>query len=98
PTAHAGYEVYVPIDLIAAAREAIHQAVPAEDDPEQLSNSDILEIPAEDGPAYDSSDDNHGGDNEGDRAGRSNFYPEDATAEVWCGDDTDLAAMIASSL
>ena len=97
PTAHAAYEVYVPVDLMAAAREAIHAAVPEEEDPEQPSNSDILEIPTEDGPAYDY-DDDYGGDNRGAGGDRSNFYPEDATAEVWSGDDPDLAAMIASSL
>ena len=99
PTAHAAYEVYVPVDLMSAAREAIHQAVPEEDDDqEEPSDSDVLEIPAEDGPAYEDNDDTYRGDNEGDRADRSTFYPEDATAEVWSGDDPDLAAMIGSSL
>jgi hypothetical protein len=99
PTAHAAYEVYVPVDLIAAAREAIHEAAPEENDSEEPSDSDILEIPAEDGPAYGDSD--HDGDDsgeEGERSEPSTFYPEDATAEVWSGDDPDLAAMIASSL
>lgn len=98
PTAHAAYEVYVPVDLVTPARQAIHEAVPTEDDPEQPSDSAILEIPAEDGPAYESDDDTYRGDEEGDRGDRSNFYPEDATAEVWAGDEPDLAAMIASSL
>ena len=98
PTAHAAYEVYVPVDLMTAAHEAIHRAVPEEDDSERLSDSDILEIPAADGPAYDDNNDRYGDDNEGDRADRSTFYPEDATAEAWSGDDPDLAAMIASSL
>lgn len=97
PTAHAAYEVYVPVELITAAREAIHQATPEEEDSEELSDSDILEIPAEDGPAYDG-DSDYGSENEAERSEASTFYPEDATAEVWAGDDSDLAAMIGSSL
>ena len=98
PTAHAAYELYVPVDLITAAREAIHGAVPEEEDSEELSDSDILEIPAEDGPAYED-DHTYRGDDGRDRVDRSTiFYPEDATAEVWAGDDPDLAAMIGSSL
>jgi hypothetical protein len=98
PTAHSAYEVYVPVNLMTAAREAIHQAVPEEDDAEEPSDSDILEIPAEDGPANDDNDDHEDDDSEGGRAELSTFYPEDATAEIWSGDDTDFAAMIGSSL
>lgn len=97
PTAHAAYEVYVPIDLMADAREAIHQAVPEEEDPEQPSDTDILEIPTGGGPEYADHDD-YGDDHRGERGDQSDFYPEDATAEVWSGEDTDLATMIASSL
>ena len=98
PTMHPDFEIYVPADLRDSARQAIHQAVPTDDDSEEPSDSDqlldsgILEIPAEDGPSNDEYDDDH------DRGGPQNLDPQDATVEIWSGQDADLAAMIASSL
>ncbi len=94
PTAHAPFEVYVPIDRMTAARKAINEADPAEDDSEPISESDSLEIPAEEGSPDDDGDDGY----EDERGELRNLDPEDATAEIWSGDDVDLAAMITSSL
>jgi hypothetical protein len=93
PTAHAPFEVYVPIDRMTAARKAIN-ADPTEDESEPISESDSLEIPAEEGPPYDAGDDGY----EEERGELRNLDPEEATAEIWSGDDVDLAAMITSSL
>jgi hypothetical protein len=92
PTMRPEFEVYVPADLMSFAREALHQADPTEDDSEQPSDSDqlldsgILEIPADEGPPDE------------ERSDLLNFDPKDATAEIWSGQDADVAAMIASSL
>jgi hypothetical protein len=94
PTAHAPFEVYVPIDRMTAARKAINEADPTEDDSEPILESDTLEIPAEEGSPDDDGDDGY----EDERAQLRNLDPEDATAEIWSGDDVDLAAMITSSL
>jgi hypothetical protein len=89
-TTRPAFEVYVPADLANSAREAIQQVDPLEDSA-RPSESDIFEIPAEDGP---SSDDD---DNEERRDSRD-FDPQDATVEIWSGQDANMAAMIASSL
>src|SRR5438445_1770432 len=90
--AHAPFEVYVPVEVMTVAREAINEADPAEDHSEQVSESDILGILAEDNPINDDYEDEEG------RGDPSNFDPEDATAEIWSGGDVQLAAMITSSL
>ncbi|PYU23265.1 MAG: hypothetical protein DMG30_12215 [Acidobacteria bacterium] len=98
-TTRPAFEVYVPVELVNSAREALHQAVPTEEDSEPLSDSEqlldsgILEISVEEGPP----DEN---DNQNDDAERGdlNLGPEDATVEIWSGQDFDTAAMIASSL
>ena len=94
PTAHAPFEVYVPMDRMTAARKAINGADATEDDSEPISESDSLEIPAEEGSPDDDGDDGY----EEERGELRNLDPEDATAEIWSGDDVDLAAMITSSL
>ena len=92
PTAHAPFEVYVPVDLMTTAREAINEADPPEDDSEEISKSDSLEIPAEDDPAI-----GDGYDDDGPGLAL-NVDPEDATDEIWTGEDADMADMIKSSL
>ena len=84
----------MPVRLLSAAREALHQADPTEDDSEQLSDSGILEIPAEEGPPNENDDEN---DDE-ERGDSLNFDPQDATVEIWSGQDVAMAAMVASSL
>jgi hypothetical protein len=97
PTMRPEFEVYVPARLLSAAREALHQANPAEDpseefpDSQQLLDSRILEIPAEDRLPNNPDDDDELGDVQ-------NLDPQDTTIEVWSGQDADMAAMITSSL
>lgn len=89
-TTRPAFEVYVPADLANSAREAIQQVDPLEDSA-QSSESDIFEIPAEDGPSSDDDDDDE-------RRDSLSFDPLDATVEIWSGQDVNMAAMIASSL
>jgi hypothetical protein len=94
PTAHAPFEVYIPVDLMTTAREAINEAEPSEDYSEEIPESDSLEIPDADSPPDHDADEGY---DDGRRDPR-NLDPEDATDEVWSGDDPDLADMIKSSL
>ncbi|PYU28805.1 MAG: hypothetical protein DMG31_19055 [Acidobacteria bacterium] len=100
PTMRQEFEVYVPADLMSFAREALHQADPTEDDSERPSDSDqlldsgILEIPPEEG----SPNENDAENDDEERRDLLNFDPQDATVEIWSGQDADVAAMIASSL
>jgi hypothetical protein len=97
PTMRPEFEVYVPARLLSAARGALHQANPTDDDSERLSDSQqlldsgILEIPAEDQLRNSPDDDDARGDIQ-------NLDPRDATVEIWSGQDADMAAMITSSL
>src|SRR5260370_32875080 len=43
PTAHAPFEVYVPVDLMTTAREAINEAEPSEDYSKEIPQPDPLE-------------------------------------------------------
>jgi hypothetical protein len=90
---HPDFEVLVPVDLREPAQEAVSQAeVTPHEDAGQLAESGGFEIPAEgDEPA-----DDYEGD--ADRGESQNLDPEDATVEIWSGQDADMAAMIASSL
>lgn len=85
----AAFEVYVPADLVKSAREAIKQ-VDAVEESVAPSESDILEIPAED----DSPDD----EDEEERRDSRGVDPQDASVEIWSGQNRELAAMIVSSL
>ena len=96
PTTHPDFEVFVPVDVRSSAREAINQAETSEDDSEQLANSRVFEIPAEDGPINDAFSDDDDGDEE--HGNSQNLDPQDATVEIWSGQDAGVAAMIASSL
>lgn len=96
PATHPDFEVFVPADLRSSAREAISQAEPPEDGSEQLADSGVFEIPAEDGLSNDAYTDD---DNRDERDGATqNLDPQDATIEIWSGQDVDMAAMIRSSL
>jgi hypothetical protein len=83
------FEVYVPADLVNSAREAIKQLAAMEEIVEP-SESDLLEIPAEEGSPND--------EDEEERRDSRGLDPQDATVEIWSGQDADMAAMIASSL
>src|SRR4029077_8154274 len=85
------FEVYVPADLVNSAREAIKQVAAMEEIAEP-SESDLLEIPAEEGSPNDNDED------EEERRDFRNLDPQDATVEIWSGQSRELAAMIASSL
>jgi len=85
------FEVYVPADLVNSAREAIKQVAAMEEIAEP-SESDLLEIPAEEGSPNDNDED------EEERRDFRNLDPQDATVEIWSGQNRELAAMIASSL
>ena len=85
------FEVYVPADLVNSAREAIKQ-VAAMEEIAELSESDLLEIPAEEDSRSDNDED------EEERRDSRGLDPQDATVEIWSGQDADMAAMIASSL
>jgi hypothetical protein len=83
------FEVYVPADLVNSAREAIKQVAAMEEIAEP-SESDLLEIPAEEGSPND--------EYEEERRDSRGLDPQDATVEIWSGQDRELAAMIVSSL
>jgi hypothetical protein len=89
PTAHADLEVYVPVDLMSSALQAINEAA-ATDALDQLAESGSLEIPAE--------DDAPNGDPDDDDRVDLNRDPQDATVEIWSGQDADMATMITSAL
>ncbi len=84
-------EVYVPADLVNSAREALKQVAAMEEIAEP-SESDLLEIPAEEGSPNDNDED------EEERRDSRGLDPQDATVEIWSGQNRELAAMIASSL
>jgi hypothetical protein len=84
-------EVYVPAHLVNSAREAIKQ-VAAMEEIAKPSESDLLEISAEeDSP-------NENDEDEEERRDSRGLDPRDATVEIWSGRNRELAAMIASSL
>jgi hypothetical protein len=85
------FEVYVAADLVNSAREAIKQVAAMEQIVEP-SESDLLEIPAEEGSPNDNDED------EEERRDSRGLDPQDATVEIWSGQSRELAAMIASSL
>ena len=85
------FEVYVPADLVNSAREAIKR-VAAIEKTEEPSESDLLEIPAEEGSPNDNDED------EEERRDSRGLDPQDATIAIWSGQNRELAAMIASSL
>jgi hypothetical protein len=85
------FEVYVPAGLVNSARETIHEVAGMEEI-EQPSESDLLEIPAEEGSPNDNDED------EEERRDSRGLDPQDATIAIWSGQDADMVAMIASSL
>lgn len=91
-TTRPGFEVYVPVDLVNSAREAIRQAQLTPDEDTEQNSADLLEVPAEDTPSNDNADEYE------ERRDLRNLDPQDATVEIWSGEDVDMAAMMASSL
>jgi hypothetical protein len=87
--AHPGFEIYVPSEFLARAKQALAEANASPEGWEQLAASGALEIPAED----DAPEEDAGGYRES-----TEWLPEDTTAEVWSGEDADTAEMIATCL
>lgn len=87
PSEHPRFEVYVAADVAAAAKAVLDAQVLSAEEWDQLEDSGALELPDEDVPEVRSA-----------RRERTDWHPEDATAEIWSGKDTDLARMIAASL
>lgn len=89
PSMQPAFKVYVPKSLASKANEFLQQdPLLGVDENAPMDGSEIMELPAEE---YDPA--------EGDlREPRTNWHPEDATAEIWSGDAPDLADMIAASL
>lgn len=82
------FEVYVASELAAKAKEVLDEAVVSAEEWDQLEASGAFELPEdEDVP-------------ESPRTPRArrDWHPEDATVEIWSGEDIELANMIASSL
>jgi hypothetical protein len=90
-TTRPAFEVYVPADLVNSARETIHEVAGMEEI-EEPSESDLLDVPAEEGSPNDNDED------EDERRDSRGLDPQDATVAIWSGQDADTAAMIASSL
>ncbi len=84
------FSVYVPTSLAAKAKALLMETgAPGVDEGGSLDATDtdepeINELPAEDDFPED----------DGNRQERSNVNPEDATVEIWSGEDGDLAEMI----
>jgi hypothetical protein len=85
---HPGFEVYVPAPLAARAAEALkdHDAL-LQVQEEQIDEAPV-ELPAEDDALLD----------DGRQRREADWHPEDATAEIWAGEDHELADMIAMCL
>lgn len=90
-TMRPAHKVYVPADLVNSAREAVKKVADMEES-ENPAESDLLEIPADEGLENDDYEKYE------QRRPSRRGDPEDASVEIWSGEDANLAAMIASSL
>lgn len=89
PLGHAPIEVYVPSSFARRATEILEQMNPAGDPQLPADEYDTSnEIPAEDDLP----------EGEGEHRDFQHWNAEDATVELWTGQDTDLANMIMASL
>jgi hypothetical protein len=88
-SSYAAYDIYVPSDLLTQATEVLRQLAVAEREWEESGEAQNTEVSG--------GDDDVTGDPLSSRRG-GDWYPEDATAEVWSGDNLALARMIAASL
>lgn len=88
PSEFPRFEIYVAADLAAKAKEVLDEKVASAEEWDALEASGALELPEEDNLPNIS----HSPRDERD------WNPEDATAEIWSGEDLELAHMIASSL
>src|ERR1700691_1859733 len=86
--AQPAFEVYVPAGFTDSARKAIKEIDIAEEAAARSSESGTPEIPAEEGRSNEDDED----------GGTLDLDPEDATVEVWFGEDVPSGAMIVSSL
>jgi hypothetical protein len=88
PIGHAALEIYTPSSLAQKAKAIVNQTDPSYEDSEGLEKPGAFEIAAEDDLP----------ENEGTPREFKDWHSEDATQEIWAGQDTDLARMIALSL
>ena len=83
----ASLDIYVPTPMVPKATEVLREIAAAEAEWQQSAEAGALELPDEDGAA--ASDDS---------TATAAWYPEDATSEIWSGENAELASMIAASL
>jgi hypothetical protein len=88
PIGHAALEIYTPSSLAEKAKAIVNQTDPSYEDSEKAEEPGTFEIAAD--------DDIH----ENAKASRElkDWHSEDATLEIWAGQDADLARMIMMSL
>ena len=87
PSEHPRFEVYVAADVAPAAKAVLDTQVLSAEEWDQLEDSGALELADEDVPEVKSAP-----------RRRKDWHPEDAVAEIWSGENTELAKMIAASL
>jgi hypothetical protein len=99
------FEIFVPEEFADSAREIVKELGLSEEEADRLSASRVLEDEVvEDGELLSDEADNDGTDAEDDdrdysrREDLLETDPGEASAEVWSGDDPDVAAMITASL
>jgi hypothetical protein len=89
PLGHAPIEIYVPSSFAERAKKILDQFNPGADSQWPADENDTSnEIPAEDDLP----------ESEGEYRDLQHWNAEDATVELWAGQDTDLADMIMASL
>jgi hypothetical protein len=81
------FEVYVAPEFAEKAKELLNGSTLSTEEWDQLQQSGAFELPDEEAP-------------EDERAPReaSRWDPDEATAEIWCGEDAGVADMIVASL
>ena len=87
-SSHLPFEVYVPASFAQKAKTVLEREDSAELEAEEATGAGPLEIPAEEYSPENSEPIQH----------RPGWHPDDATAEIWSGEDTYIADMIALSL
>ena len=88
---YAAFDVYVPTPLAPKATEILREIAVAEEEWRRKAGTGVLELPAEedvesDAPASEPSEP------------AAEWHADDATSEIWSGDNAALTSMIAASL
>lgn len=89
--AYESFDVYVPTPLVPKATEILREIAVAEEEWRRKAGTGVLELPAEedvesDAPASELSEP------------AAEWHADDATSEIWSGDNAALTSMIAASL